>query len=250
MQDITVALASKPFVNGDIGANLTVVLATMAEGTALGADLVCFGEAFLQGFDSLCWDYAIDQSMALTRDSEPIRRIREASLQLGVDVLFGFLEREGEALYSSCMLVEKGEIACCYRRVSRGWKEYRRTDSHYREGKGPALFDYRGWKCAIALCGDLWDTTQDSFRLGENLLFWPVYCGYSPEEWLGGTLAEYAAQCRDFAPLTLMINSLCSEDSFGGCAAFLEGNIAALLPPGREGLLTVRPLALMKGGEP
>ena len=54
MQDITVALASKPFVNGDIGANLTVVLATMAEGTALGADLVCFGEAFLQGFDSLC----------------------------------------------------------------------------------------------------------------------------------------------------------------------------------------------------
>ena len=63
MQDITVALASKPFVNGDIGANLTVVLATMAEGTALGADLVCFGEAFLQGFDSLCWDYAVDQIM-------------------------------------------------------------------------------------------------------------------------------------------------------------------------------------------
>ena len=62
VQDITVALASKPFVNGDIGANLTVVLATMAEGTALGADLVCFGEAFLQGFDSLCWDYAIDQT--------------------------------------------------------------------------------------------------------------------------------------------------------------------------------------------
>ena len=95
MQGITVALASKPFVNGDIGANLTAVLAAMAEGTALGADLVCFGEAFLQGFDSLC-----------------------------------------------------------------------------------------------------------------------------------------------------------VGDSHGGCAAFLEGNIAALLPPGREGLLTVRPLALMKGGEP
>lgn len=247
MQDITVALASKSFVNGDIGANLTAVLAAMAEGTALGADLVCFGEAFLQGFDSLCWNYAADRDMAQTRDSEPICRIREASLQLGVDVLFGFLEREGEALYSSCMLVEKGEIACCYRRMSRGWKEYRSTDGHYREGEAPALFDYRGWKCSIALCGDLWDTTQDSFRLGENLLFWPVYCGYSPEEWLGGTLAEYAAQCRDFAPLTLMINSLCDGDSHGGCAAFQAGRVAALLPPGREGLLTVHPLALMKG---
>ena len=108
------------------------MLSAMAEGAALGADLVCFGEAFLQGFDSLCWKYAADRDMAQTRDSEPIRRIREASLQLGVDVLFGFLEREEEALYSSCMLVEKGEIACCYRRMSRSWKEYRHTDGHYR----------------------------------------------------------------------------------------------------------------------
>ena len=57
------------------------------------------------------------------------RRIREASRSLGVDVLFGFIEREGETLYSSCMLVERGGIACCYRRMSRGWKDCRRTDS-------------------------------------------------------------------------------------------------------------------------
>ena len=55
------------------------------------------------------------------------------------------------------------------------------------------------------------------------------------------------AQTRDFAPLMLMINSLCDGDSHGGCAAFQAGGVAALLPPGREGLLTVRPLALMKG---
>ena len=54
MQDITVALASRPFVNGDTGGNLAVMLSAMAEGVALGDDLVCFGEAFLQGFDSLC----------------------------------------------------------------------------------------------------------------------------------------------------------------------------------------------------
>ena len=95
MQDITVALASKSFVNGDIGVNLTAVLAAMAEGAALGADLVCFGEAFLQGFDSLCWDYGTDRAMALTRDDAPIRRFREASRSLGVDVMFGFIEREG-----------------------------------------------------------------------------------------------------------------------------------------------------------
>ena len=247
MQDITVALASKSFVNGDIGVNLTAVLAAMAEGAALGADLVCFGEAFLQGFDSLCWDYDTDRFMALTRDDTPIRRIREASRSLGVDVLFGFIEREGDALYSSCMLVERGGIACCYRRMSRGWKDCRRTDSRYREGTEPVRFPYRGWMCAVAMCGDLWDDTQDRFRLGEDILFWPVYCGYTPEAWRSGARAEYAAQCRDHAPLTLYIDSICDGDSQGGCAAFRAGATAAELPPGTEGLLLVRPVDLMKG---
>ena len=42
-------------------------------------------------------------------------------------------------------------------------------------------------------------------------------------------------------------DSLCDGDSHGGCAAFQAGRVAVLLPPGRVGLLTVRPLALMKG---
>lgn len=247
MEDIVIALASKAFVNGDVPANLATMLDTMAEAAGRGAALVCFGEAFLQGFDSLCWDYDTDRTMALTRDDAPIRRIREASRSLGVDVLFGFIEREGDALYSSCMLVERGEIACCYRRMSRGWKDCRRTDSHYREGTEPVRFPYRGWTCAVALCGDLWDDTQDRFRLGEDILFWPVYCGYTPEAWRSGARAEYAAQCRDHAPLTLLIDSICEGDSQGGCAAFRAGATAAELPLGTEGLLLVRPVDLMKG---
>lgn len=223
MEDIVIALASKAFVNGDVPANLATMLDTMAEAAGRGAALVCFGEAFLQGFDSLCWDYDTDRAMALTRDDAPIRRIREASRSLGVDVLFGFIEREGEALYSSCMLVERGGMACCYRRMS------------------------RGWKCAVALCGDLWDDTQDRFRLGEDILFWPVYCGYTPEAWQSGARAEYAAQCRDHAPLTLLIDSICEGDSQGGCAAFRAGETAVELPTGTEGLLLVRPVDLMKG---
>ena len=111
MEGIVTALASKAFVNGDVPANLATMLDTMAEAVGRGAELVCFGEAFLQGFDSLCWDYAADRAMALTRDDAPIRRIREASRSLGVDVMFGFIEREGEALYATCMLVERGETA-------------------------------------------------------------------------------------------------------------------------------------------
>ena len=203
MEDIVIALASKALVNGDVSANLSTMLDTMAEAAGRGAALVCFGEAFLQGFDSLCWDYDTDRFMALTRDDTPIRRIREASRSLGVDVMFGFIEREGEALYSSCRLVERGDVACCYRRMS------------------------RGWTCAMALCWNLWDNTQDRFRLGEDILFWPVYCGYTPEAWRSGARAEYAARCRDDAPLTLLIDSICEGDSQGGCAAFRAGETVA-----------------------
>ena len=63
MEDIVIALASKAFVNGNVSANLVTMLDTMAEAAGRGAELVCFGEAFLQGFDSLCWDCAIDRTM-------------------------------------------------------------------------------------------------------------------------------------------------------------------------------------------
>lgn len=87
----------------------------------------------------------------------------------------------------------------------------------------------------MALCGDLWDDTQARFRLGEDILFWPVYCGYTPEAWQSGARAEYAARCRDHAPLPLLIDSICEGDSQGGCAAFLAGETAAELPTGMEG---------------
>lgn len=247
MQDICIALACAPFVNGRREENLCTMLAFMEEAASHSADLICFGESFLQGFDGLCWDYKTDHDMAVTRDSGEILRIREASRYFGTDVMFGYIEREDERLYSSCMLVEKGEITRNYRRMSQGWKEYWRTDEHYREGSAPLLFDYRGWKCSIALCGDLWDVTQDAFRLGEDILFWPLYCSYTREEWLGGTLAEYAQQCRDHAHLTLMINSVDEGKSVGGCAVYSRGQVAQLLEPGTDRLMYVYPLRMKKG---
>lgn len=246
-QPITIALASAPFTNRATAQNLATLLKFMADAARQNADLVCFGEAFLQGFDCLDWDFAADCRMALAQDSAEISRIREASRKLGIDVMFGFIERDGDALHSSCMLVERGEIARCYRRMSVGWKEQDRTDDHYREGAAAELFDYRGWRCVITLCGDMWDVTQDAFRLGEDILFWPLYCSYTHDEWMNGILDEYAQQCQHHAPLTLMINSLCEGDSEGGCAVYRRGKVARLLEPGHPGLLLVRPLPMMKG---
>lgn len=67
-------------------------------------------------------------------------------------------------------------------RLSRGWKEFRITDEHYCEGDVAQPFLYRGRRCLIALCGDLWDLPE-RFDCGEEILFWPVYVNFKQADW-------------------------------------------------------------------
>ncbi len=178
-------------------------------------------------------------------DSETFRSLIALSRETGVDLLFGFIERDGETLYSSCALVSGDGLLHLYRRVSKGWKDYRITDGHYREGDAVSAFRYRGHTCSVALCGDLWDETAPRFHTDADLLFWPVYVCYSPAEWEGGVLKEYAEKAAEFCPQTLLIDSVCRTDdgqgfdAYGGCAFFENGRVIASLPMGKEGILTV-----------
>lgn len=235
---IRVALASKPFVNGDMQTNLQTMLAAMAEAAQQDAVLVCFSEAFLQGFDGLTWQWEQDKDIAVSQAHEAILRLRDASRELGIDVAFGYIERVEDRLYSSYMMIQQGEIHHNFRRISRGWKEYTRTDDHYCEGTRPEVFEYCGRKMTIALCGDLWDK-REAFCIGAEVLLWPVYCDYSIEEWQGGTTQEYAEQCQGVAGVTCMINAICPPTGFGGCWQFTDGKAVHELRPGCDGLLLV-----------
>ena len=63
-----------------------------------GAELVCFGETFLQGFDSLTWRFENDQAMAISTDSSVFVQIRHISMKHGIDVLFGYVELCSDSL--------------------------------------------------------------------------------------------------------------------------------------------------------
>ena len=203
------------------------------------ADLLCFGEAFLQGFDSLCWDYETDKLTALELSSETIAQLREWTVQYGVSLMTGYIEKDREKLYSSCVVISDGEIVHNYRRISKGWKEYSITDGHYCEGIDTEPFRLKGKDIGLALCGDLWDFPE-RFRT-DNLLIWPVYVNYTPDEWNSGALDEYAAQAALAAKDVLMINPLDNEPvNHGGSFHFHDGRIAARLPFDEEGILIVQ----------
>ena len=146
-----IGLASFRCENRNIPFNLGQMERAMASARGR-ADLLCFGEAFLQGFDALCWDYAADRQLAVSQDSGTMGQLRRLTRQYGMALLFGYIESEGDGLYSSCAVLADGEILHNYRRISRGWKEYDRTDGHYREGSSTGSFRLRGTDLALALC--------------------------------------------------------------------------------------------------
>lgn len=59
-----IGLASFECKNRNVSFNMTQIEKAMRESQGK-VDLLCFGEAYLQGFDSLCWNYTIDNEMAL-----------------------------------------------------------------------------------------------------------------------------------------------------------------------------------------
>ena len=202
------------------------------------AELLCFGEAFLQGFDALSWNYDTDQLTALELTSETITQLRDWTVRYGISLMTGFIEKDGEKLYSSCAVLSEGEIVHNYRRISKGWKEYSITYGHYCEGTDTAPFKLNGKEIGLALCGDLWDFPEKFTT--ENLLIWPVYVNYTPDEWNSGVLDEYAAQAAQEAKDVLMINPLDHEPAnHGGSFHFHDGQIAAKLPLDEEGILIV-----------
>ena len=231
-----IGLASYAFRNHDIAFNLSQMERAMRSAQDR-VDLLCFGETFLQGFDALCWNYDADRKVAVSLDSELFQQLGRMTLQYGVDLLFGYIEKSDGAIYSSCAVIEQGCLLHNYRRISRGWKEYTKTDSHYQEGTETGEFIYRGQPVMLALCGDLWDFPE-RFRT-DHLLIWPVYVNFDLDEWTGYE-ADYAAQARLAARKTLMVNAISQEPrSYGGAFYFVDGRVEKKLPYDVEDILIV-----------
>ena len=67
-------------------------------------DLLCFGEAFIQGFESFCWNYVIDKDIALSLSSDLISQLKKWSIQYGISLITEYIEKNQEKLYSSCVV--------------------------------------------------------------------------------------------------------------------------------------------------
>lgn len=236
--------ASLPVKTRDIEANLLTMIDAMR--TAAGkADVILFGETALQGFDCLCWDYETDKCMAVEVTNQAIGTLQNAASEHHIAVSFGFIERAGDVLYSSQIFIgADGEIVNLFRRVSAGWKEFSKTDEHYREGAAFERFSYHGVTFSVGLCGDLWTEgrPEEMNALNADIVLWPVWCDYKAESWNCAIKHEYAKQAAICGKTVLLVNPFCADPeavdcAAGGAAVFQKGGIVAELPAGQAGCL-------------
>lgn len=233
-----IGLVSYEFNNGEIEYNIKKIEKAIISANGK-ADLLCFGETFLQGFDSLSWNYEIDKNIAITKDSFIMDKLKNLSEKYNIDLGVGYIEREREQIYSSFVVIEKGKIIYNYRRITKNWKEYSITDEHYCEGKISESFIYKNREFKIALCGDMW-ICPEKFKTS-GVLLWPVYCNFTKEEWKNTEQYDYAKQSKLASDNVLLVNSITKDEpiSSGGAYYFKNGKIEKSLELDKEDILFV-----------
>ncbi len=241
-----IALASSRVIDKDIDFNIHSMLEAIRDSSGR-ADMILFGESVLQGFNSLCWDYEKDKYMAVSLTDAPICRMQEAAKEYEIAVSFGYIEKVGELLYSSQIVIDSnGTVIHNFHRVSEGWKDCWLTDDHYREGDAFTVFAYQGKRFAIGLCGDLWTEgrPEEMKALNVDVILWPVCCGYDIDEWNSKAKFEYAEQAALCGECVLFVDPTYTAPDImarttSAAIYFKNGKIAAELPAGESGILIV-----------
>lgn len=241
-----IALAALGFINKDINYNKNVIIDTLKD-LKNEADIVLFGESFLQGFDSLKFCYEKDKDIPVTINSDVIIEIIQAARKNQIGVSFGFFEKKDDKIYDSQLTVDSnGNIINLYRRVSKGWKEPYAEDV-YCEGSSFSIFSYMDKRIVVGLCGDLWyeENVKEIKDLNVDIVFWPVYTDFNYEKWNNEIKYEYLDQASKITSNVLYVNSYCKdkeeidEIAKGGAIYFSKGKIVCEKLAGKEDILVV-----------
>ena len=244
-QSLRPALCAFPLFPS-IAQAVEAMLARIADATKRHCNLVIFPEACLTGLE-LSWNPGCDLPRGLALDSPELNRLREAAKEGDLHIAFGWIERDGDHLFDSALLIDNhGRDALHYRRVSSGWRDPGVDTGVYRCGESAPVVRTAFGETAFLLCGDLFDDSVVAPVRARrpDLLLYPFARGISGEQaqqdWTERELPDYLDMWSVTAGTTLAANCVDSESGYhGGAYIARDGDILGLLPLGQPGLLTL-----------
>ncbi|ULA59252.1 MAG: Putative Carbon-nitrogen hydrolase [Nitrospira sp.] len=143
-----IATCQLPEVRGDVARALSLMHAYALEAERRGADLVCFPECFLQGYD-IRPDHVA--SMAVELGSAILDDARRSFNSVQPVIVFGLIEKAEGVAYNSALAIQGGKAIAHYRKTHLLGGEAR----VFGRGNGSPVFDVQGTKVSINICYDL-----------------------------------------------------------------------------------------------
>lgn len=174
-----VACAQYAVRDGDPARNLKRSLDFIGRAAAAGADLVVLPELASSGCDLT----SRDEGLALAEEfpSGPtLRAWREEARRSGIFVVGGFLEREGDVLFNSAVLL--GSNSAGRYRKTHLWDGEKRL---FEQGRELPVFDTAIGKIGLLICYDAWfpEAARALALKGARLLCVP---SNAPDDWVPG----------------------------------------------------------------
>jgi len=160
-QEGEVKIASLSFVpvKWDKEKNLSTMDKMAREAAAKGAKIIVTSEGALDGYlinevmekkDRKKWD-ARFQEMAEPVDGPGVMKVRALARELEVDFILGFLERDGEVLYNSCVWINPdGDIVHVHRKTHMAQAYF--DPEFYQPGYEINAFDTRHGRMGLMIC--------------------------------------------------------------------------------------------------
>jgi len=156
---------------GDVTANLATARSVVAEARARGSHFLAFPETFLSGYES---PEAVQRGARPVTDPEIQAFVAESAGHEMV-ILVGRVQRVGEAVYNSILVIQHGQLLGTYAKALLTGGDAR--DLHFAPGRSVPVFEAHGVRFGIAVCHDSsFPHVAMAARLqGAEVLFTPHY---------------------------------------------------------------------------
>jgi NAD+ synthase (glutamine-hydrolysing) len=179
---LTIALAQVDLLVGAVDGNVARIEAACRQAREAGADAVVFPELALTGYPP---EDLLLRPGFIQRCGEALHRL--ASEVVGISVIVGHPEPDGDALYNAASLLRGGRVVTTYRKHALPNYSVFDEKRHFRAGSDPCVVDIAGVPVGLTVCEDVWHpgvaaaSVAAGARLLVNLNASPFHVGKQAE---------------------------------------------------------------------
>lgn len=146
MKTVRIAAAQTLEYRENIEAALTCALDMIRQAEAEGARLLCFPEGFLQGYLT---EPEAARRAAIGLASPTFKAVTNRLAAAGLMIVMGMIESEGEDLFNTAVVIQKGDVIGRYRKA-----HLLKGERFFQPGTETPVFTVDGLRFGINICYD------------------------------------------------------------------------------------------------